>query len=129
MITIYKLSDRIPVKIGPIEFSISPMSFQQKQEILSLVKMSSGESKADEIGMAIKTIKYSVKDVKGIHTIDGSVYQVSLDENGVLTDDCVSELMQLETNSLLIQVLASFLNGIKDPKIKGVEVVLPKPKK
>lgn len=127
MITIYRMTDRIPVKVGPVEFSISPLTSMQKQEILSYVDGKDGET-VNEMGMAHTAIKYQVKAVKGIKCHDGSDYQVEMNGDG-LTDDSVSELLQLEHSKKLLNALFLMLGGLKDPKVKGVEVVFPKAKK
>jgi hypothetical protein len=127
MIKIYRMTDRIPIKIGPVEFLIGPLSYQQKQEILSQGQMKEGDFVANEMSMAALAIKYQVKEIKGVKDLEGTEYKVEMNGNG-LTDNCVSEILQLENSALLIAALANMLNGIKDPKIKGVEVRLPKAK-
>lgn len=123
-VVVYKRTDKIPVKIGPVKFLISPMSWAQKTEILSLTKMVSGQEIPDNFKMAYLSLKYSIKNIEGAVFSDGSEYKLSFDESGNLTDDSLGELLELPCKAELLQVVTAFLNGIHDPKIKGVEVKL-----
>ena len=126
MITVFRKSDRIPVKVGPMELLIGPMSVLQKQKIYNCVTQVSGETKTDELEMARLAFKYSIKEIKGLCDMSGKPYICEFDDNGDLTDDCSEELMGIDQSAKLIRLLSGFLTGIKDPKIEGVEVKIPK---
>lgn len=126
MVKLYKTTDKVPVKVGPITIQISALSFEQKAEIQAeLVK-------ADPLSIlraARLAIKYSVKDVKGVEDIDGNEYQVEM-ENEMLTDSCVDDVLNLDQDDKISLVCTSLLNGIPkefvDPqsgkKIEGISI-------
>lgn len=69
-------------------------------------------------------LKYSLKQVRGLRTIDGSDYELKLDVNGCVSDESLSEVLQLDASPKLLQAVASLMNSTKDPQIDGVEVIL-----
>ena len=125
---IYRLTDRIPVDIGEVRFWVSPLSYEQKSQISSCVDMQAGEQEQDRLKMAQLTLKYSVKEVDGLKDSSGDDYTLTLDESGVLTDDCVSELFQMANVSTLITVTANLLNEIKEFDIPGAKICLDQTK-
>lgn len=133
-VKIYRMTDRIPLKIGDVTFKLGPMSAEQKMDISGCYKTVEGESVADVGAATMKVLKYSVKDVEGIeYGAGGGEYKVSF-VNGCdaeLTDDCVGELLTLEQKSQLVTACFAFVNEIpkqvNDPitnkKLKGVEIL------
>ena len=126
MIVIPRTKDKIPVKIGELEFLISPLNVEQKLKLAGMVKMDKGEEKPDSIGIALSTIKFGVKGLKGAVNLDGSEYKLEFDASGVLTDDCVSDISNIPGNDKLVQSCIAIGNGQLDVKLDGVEIVLPK---
>ncbi len=137
MARIYRLSDRIPIKIDSITITVSPLSFDQKTELQSIM-MQARQDPMYAVKGARLAIKYAVKSVSGIEDMHGENYQPSFEETGILTDESVDDLMNLEENSKLIAVCAQLIagvpRGITDPStgepMKGVKIELtpPKPK-
>jgi len=125
MIPIYRITDRIPVKIGPIEFSIGPLNHHQRSEVIACVQNESGDVTVNANQMAFLCVKYQVKGIKGIECVDGKDYELEFDSD-CLTDNCASEIMGLENKESLLQVLSAWLTKMgSDPKIKGVEIKYP----
>jgi len=131
MSKILRLSDRINLKIGDITFVLAPFSTERKQELASCTKIENGEETYDLLKAQIIYIKNSVRDVKGLETYSGDEYTLEFEdeEKTKLTDDCVSELMNLEESSKLTTAAWQLINGIKelkDPisgeKLEGVEL-------
>lgn len=110
MARIYRLTDRIPVKIDGITVTISPLSFDQKIELQSLML----QAKADPM-FAVKgarlAIKYAVKGIEGLEDSSGQPYIV-LVENGQLSDECVDDLLNLQENSKIITLCSQLINGV-----------------
>ena len=109
---IYKTSDRIPVKIDDVEFKISPLTFEQKSIISSCVKTVAGETVYDGSRAAFLGVKYAVKEVKGI-THGEEEFELEFDD-GVLSDECVNDLLNLELNEKIIITCTNLLCGIPD---------------
>jgi hypothetical protein len=133
MVKIFRTSDRIPVKIDDVTITVAPLSFDQKTE-LQTVMMSASKEPMNAVRGARLAIKFAVKAVAGIEDMDGNSYKVELGEDGLLTDACVDELLNMEETPRLIAVCSQMIGGVPkgivDPStgkaMPGVSVELPK---
>lgn len=123
---VYRTTDQIPLKIGPITLWISPLSALQKTEILSYTKMKGGVEIADSPKMALYTLKKCIKKLDGLNGTkyaDGSKLELSFEDDGSLDDDSLTAVMQIidysKTTSIAAQLLTSGIDGIT---VKGVKV-------
>lgn len=123
---IYKTSDRIPFQVGKIRLLFSPLSFAQKTEINSYMRMEAGQEKSDPAKMAFLTVKYGVKAIEGCKLADGSDYKPKFQDDGILTDESTDDIMSLENAPLVVKACASLANQIKDHKIPGVVIEMDK---
>ncbi len=130
MSRIYRCSDRLPVKIGDITFKISPLTFQARSEIQSDLMLASKGDMERAVQASYKSIKHAVKDISGLETYDGEDYKLSFDNEGSLTDECVSDLLNLEVFTELAMVAMSLLKGVPDKildndgkEIKGITLL------
>lgn len=128
MAKILKLSDRLKLKIGEITFTLAPLSFSQKQELASCTKTVKGEDHFDLLKAQVLYLKYGLKNVEGLECYDGSDYALEF-EGDVLTDNCVSEIINLEEKEKLTTAAWQLLQGVKelrDPitgeELEGVEL-------
>lgn len=115
MARVYKRTDRIPVKIDDVILKLSPLSFDQKMEIMQL--LIEGKTKGDfpkATRGVMLSLKYSIKGIEGLTDSDNQPYKLEFENAESLTDDCVSELLNLSINMKLSQVCAGLVNGIKD---------------
>lgn len=120
---IYRLTDRLPVKIGEITFWISPMSLEQRGRIAETVTTQAGNEREWALKAASLYIKYSVKAVDGLKLYDGSDYQVELDEDGTLSAQCVDEITQVAGSEKLVTLVNKVaFHDMGESKIDGVEV-------
>ena len=119
---IYRMSDRIPVKIKDVTFFLAPLSLSQQGILLSFAKQKEGEEKVDALKTAMKCISFSLKAVEGLTTVDGLPYELEFKEDGTLTDDCVNEILQVNGDSLVKISLDWAVSGIKPIEIPGVEI-------
>ena len=108
MAKIYKISDRIKVKVGGLTVKIGPLTFDQKAEIQALA--TSGDFKKS-LQSAKLSVKYSVKDIDGLEDAEGNKYELSTDEEG-LSEDCLNELFNLEESEKLSMMSLGLLQGI-----------------
>lgn len=129
MARIYRLSDRIKVKIDDITVTVSPLSNHQKAEIQThLLGLHRGDIHAATKGMLL-SMKYAVKDIKGLEDSDGE-YKCQFDNDGNLSDETLEDLYNLENSVKLLQVCQELVSGVpksfkdKDGNpIDGVEVI------
>lgn len=128
MTQILRMNDRITLKIGDITFYLAPLNHGHKMQLTSMTKVVKGEEIYDFLGAQAYYIKHGLKDVEGIETYDGEKYELQFEGNE-LTDDCVSEILNLEQKSLLTTAAWQLLEGVKDlidpitqEKLEGVEM-------
>lgn len=120
---VFRTTDRIPVKIGELTFWVSPLSFEQKNQVFNLISRDGGEELIKGLQSVQMVLRFSVKDVEGLENPDGTPFKVDLDSEGNLDADCVDVLLNLPDFGKLSQVLKTWMEQeIKDPKIEGVEV-------
>ncbi len=132
MARIFRTSDRIPVKIDTITVTIAPLSFDQKTELQTIMMQASADPMYAVKGARL-AIKYAVKDITGVETLDGTKYAPEFDGTGNLSDAGVDDLLNMEETAKLIAVCSQLISGIPraviDPAngkpMKGVSVELP----
>jgi hypothetical protein len=113
MSRIYRTTDRIAIKIHDITVKISPLSLQQKNQILSL--MLEGQKDNDMVKLSQATmlaIRFCLKSVEGIQDAEGNAYQLEFDENGMLSEQCTDDMLNMEQSTALTQVCAAIINGV-----------------
>lgn len=128
MAKIYRMSDRIRLKIDDIEVVIGPLSIHQKAAIEE-VSASSGLLKA-----TMEAMRYAIKDVNGLKTADGSNYQLQRDDEGYISEESLNDLFNIEQSYRLSTVCLNLINNIPDEfvdlntgkKLEGVEFVVDK---
>lgn len=105
---IRKTTDKVSVKINDLVFKISPLTFDQKCSVQTLLASGGAASilKASKLA-----IKYAVKDVEGLQNQDGSKYEVKFDEEG-LSDETIDDLSNTEINDNLNYICITLLNGM-----------------
>jgi hypothetical protein len=110
MSVVYRKSDRVKIQVGDIEIHVSPLSYHEKSEIQALLlsKDIDGMMKG-----GVLALQYAIKNVKGLTSPDGSEHQLEFD-GGKLTDDALSDLMNLSCNSKISSICIALINGIPD---------------
>lgn len=126
---IYKTSDRITIAIDDIKLVVSPLTYETKCDIQAnlLTGDAMGIVKAAKLA-----IQHGVKDIKGVEHADGSEYELQF-ENGVLTEECIDDLLNIDQDSKLSFVCTKLLDGIPkefiDPqtgkKMEGIKIERP----
>lgn len=133
MAKVFRTSDKISVKIDDIVVKISPLSYEQKSDIQSLLISGNPLSVVEA---AKQSIRYAVKEVSGVEDADGSPYKLEF-ENGYLSDSCIDDLLNIDPDDKLSLVCTSLLQGIPkgfvDPQtgkpIEGISIERPKSRK
>lgn len=91
--------------------------------------MKAGAEIQEPMKAAMTTIKLSLKAVEGIQYSDGTEFSLEMSEDGTVSDDSLSELMQLDGIDKLVSVCSHFaMRDMKDPKLDGVNVDFDKVK-
>lgn len=128
MSKILKMTDRIALTIGDVTFKVAPLSFLQKQELANCTKMNGGDEIFDLVRAQAMYIKFALKDIQGVEDYAGKKYELTFDGD-VLSDDCVSEVLNLEQREKLNIAAWQLLQGIQDLKdpvtgepMQGVEL-------
>lgn len=105
---IRKTTEKISVKVGELLFKITPLTFEQKCEIQTVLAAGTTTAilKASKLAM-----KFSVKEITGLQNSDGSDYEVTFDNEG-LSDDVINDLGNSEIGDRLNYMCISLLNGI-----------------
>ena len=123
---VYSLKDRITVDIDGVSFKLAPLSYKQKIEIQNML------TTGQESEGTIKAVQYSLKGVEGLTDSNDNEYELRFDDNG-LTEDCLDEILNIETSMKLVTTCVTFINGIPkqiitpDGKpLEGVKIVNPK---
>lgn len=120
---IYKLTDKIAYKLGEeLKVKVSPLSLEAKAEIHShMLKGSKGDVKELMQG-SISVIRHGLKEVEGLTDSSGQPYKLEF-ENGMLTQQCVEDLLNMEQSTALVQLCSAFVAGIPKQLPEGVSLV------
>lgn len=110
MSKIYRISDRIRLKVDDIEVAISPLSFNQKMNVQAEVLK--GDSMSAMRGAAL-AIKYALKEISGLKCSDGDQYELEFSDD-VLSDRCLDDLFNLRVSEKLALVSLNLLQGVPD---------------
>lgn len=111
MAKIYRVTDRIPVKVDDIVVTISPLTIQQKSEVEAIG--ASGGSAA-LLNASLKALKYAIKDISGLENADGSGYKLEFDPDGSLSDACLDDIYNIQQSLKLITISLNLVNNIPD---------------
>lgn len=107
MARIYKMADRIPIKIDDMVIHISPLNYENKAICQGLIL------NGRHMDAAVHALKNAIKDIDGLETADGSKYELEI-ENNQLTNDCLDELLNVQGSDKMQLVAISLLQGIPD---------------
>lgn len=113
MFKIPRMSDRYRLKVDGVTFIIAPLSKDHKLEISQCGDVSEGEFVQNIFKMQCLYLKHGLKDVLGINCFDETDYKLEF-ENDCLTEDCISELLNLPMHGKMMDAAWQFLNGMPD---------------
>lgn len=121
---VYKISDKIKIKIDELTFSVSPLSISDKNEVQTLMLEGQKEQNLAKLNDAIHlAIKLSVKDVEGLTDSNNEAYKFTYD-NGKMSDENLNDLLNLPVSEKMIKVCSQIVSGVPtDFTIEGVSFV------
>jgi hypothetical protein len=133
-VKIYSRKSKIKInypKMG-CGFVVRPLEYDQKCEILAETHKAQSGMNIFDLGKATaKYIKYMVIGVHGISDENGNDYSLKFDGDNNLTDECVSDLMNISLDPALSVSLSNFIHGVPTElldqstgeKLKDVKIV------
>ena len=134
---VLRTSDKIKVAVEAGEggdkfaFTVSPMRYEQKAEIMAARTIQQGVSKVDGLGVVRLSIKYGLKSIEGVTDADGEPYELETEtpEKLALTNSAVDEVMNMPRASYILLACARLINGAfeklvdaEGKEIKGVSI-------
>ncbi len=76
-------------------FTLAPLTYEQKAEVLGFVTGSEGKYITDRLKSIKAAIKYAVKGLEGFEDSDGNDYKLGFDSDGTLNDETIDDLCNL----------------------------------
>ena len=120
MAKIYRLTDRIEVKLHDLKIKLSPLTLDQKTEIHSLVQEGAQKSDTTLILKATRiALKYCIKEIQGLQDMDDGDYELEFDDNGHLSDDNVEDLLNMSYSQELATICSTMAGGIPENNFVG----------
>jgi len=129
---VYKMSDRIKVKIEDITLHISPLNLEQKADIGNdLVDFQVTKDVRSYSKAIVKAVCFALKDIEGVEDSDGQ-FKLRFDENGNVDIEDVELLLNSDLSDKIGASCMAFINSIpkeirgEDGKpLEGVEILNP----
>lgn len=114
MAKIYKKSDKIRIQIGTgddaVILTVSPLGQHEKTEVQQMMGKSKGNV-AESTKAIAYAMKHAIKAVEGLEDAQGAKYQLTMEGN-ILTDECVSDLLNMEFSGEVMIICSTLTNGV-----------------
>lgn len=131
MAIIYRITDRIEIKIDDFKIKIRPMTIAERSQVveaLSEAQKSNSVAKINEASLI--PIRICLKGLDGVQDSNGEPYQLQFEDDGLLTEECLSDLLSMGSQGKIAEICMGLLNGIPEKlQIEGVEFAKPSAKK
>lgn len=131
MSIVYRVSDRIEIKVHDVTFKVSPLTRKQKIDVIQCTFNKESDSYTNLEEMIFRLVRYTVKEVTGgLEDVDGKKYELEMDGD-VLSEDCVNDLLNLQIGKEIRLIGQQLAKGIPDmftdpetgEKLDGVEII------
>lgn len=117
---VFQPNQLIKVQIEDASFWITPLTWQQRQEIMTFKRTVAGVPEVDTLSMAKLSLKFGLKKAKGLLNPDGSEFELDFSDDGKLSDEHCDLLLN---SSVQIHAMALKLShGIVLKSHDGVTV-------
>ena len=130
MTKIYRNTDRITLKVDDLFVKVAPLTLSQKAHVqqVSLDAVRKQDLKLTQDSIVL-VLKYAIKGITGLYNSDETPYMLEFD-NGVLTDQCAEDLLNLELKDKLTMVCMGLLSGVpseftdnQNKALAGVQII------
>lgn len=117
MSTVYRITDKVDIKVDDIVVTISPLNYKIKADMQACVMA------GKPMDAAVLALKNSIKGIKGLKLHDGSEYELEFESDGSLKEDCITDLLNIPESDKLNVIAISLINGMPqgeflDPQTK-----------
>lgn len=123
MAKIYRMKDRKKIKFDDVTISFAPLSNQEKSELATKAATSSDVGQILELSM--ETLRKSVKHVEGIEYGDGESFKLEFDESGLVSEECMNELMTLSVSTEMLAISMTLISNFGANDFINPETKLP----
>ncbi|MDX9731065.1 MAG: hypothetical protein RBT63_04785 [Bdellovibrionales bacterium] len=128
MAVIYRPTDRLKYEIGELTFTIAPLDYVQKNEIVEAIKAAQAARSVKEIHDAsLLALKYALKGVNGATYADGEPFDLKFD-GSLVADESVHELLNIDVAPKLLALIGAFISNVPSELPDGVKFVPAKKK-
>ena len=109
------------IKIGDVTVHCKQLSYRVRAQIGTLFQtQKSGTEVQNMLSILFEVLRHSIVKVEGFENPDGSPFELQFD-NGVLTEECLDQLLYVERVGDVLQLCASnFLNMRAPDKLLDV---------
>jgi len=114
MAKVLRMSNRARLSIKDVVFIWGPLSELHRNEVRTATRVKQGVEVTDIYRANTLLLKYTIKGLEGVEDYHGNPYELEFDENGHLTDDCVSEIRSIEWTEDYLSAAWQMLQGIPD---------------
>lgn len=118
MAKVYRQTDRVTVELHDLTLKLKPLSFSEKMEIQREASKMSNEAMLEAVKL---TLKYSLKDIKGLEYDDGEEFELSYDDNSHLSEESIETILNMEHTATLLTVCGQFAVAIPEKNFKDVD--------
>ena len=122
---LYRPTDRITIKIGDATFSVSPLTYDQKIEVQTIISEGSSGYKITPKAIydsSLLALRYGLKEVSGIDDFELDI------KDGVVTEESAKDLLYAEENEAILTSCNLVATGKFTYLPEGVEIINPKKK-
>lgn len=129
---VYKPSDRVRVKFGPVTITVSPLAPHERIQVANKAVRGVDAGMNGIAPLAYETLRVAVKEVDapGFEFPDGSPITLERGEDGLITDEGLAVLLQICDSAKLVSWAVQLAaKGVGDWGFEDVEVVNPFPEK
>ena len=103
------------VKVGDVVIYCKQLSYRMRSVIgAKFHKQQAGDEIQNTLNLLFEVLRHSITKLEGFQNPDGSAFELQF-ENGVVTEECLDQLMYVEKVGDVLQLCASSFLNMKIP--------------